>query len=79
MKIKAKWGFIGDAKKLGAESSKVVTGQVFDKVDDEYGHTLIGKGLAEELVGDAKPAKGKTGATGKAPGQNKQTSSTENK
>lgn len=54
MKIKAKWGFIGDAEKLKAESSRVKAGQVFDDVDDEYAHTLIGKGLVEEFDGKAK-------------------------
>lgn len=54
MKIKAKWGFIGDAAKLKAESSRVKAGQVFNDVDDEYAHILIGKGLAEEFTGKAK-------------------------
>lgn len=55
MKIKAKWGFIGDAVKLGAESAKVKAGQEFEDVDDEYAHILIGKGLAEEVTDKAKP------------------------
>ena len=62
MKIKAKWGFIGDAKKLGTDSSKVKAGQVLDKVDAEYGHTLIGKGLAEEITGETKPKANKQAA-----------------
>lgn len=48
MKIKALWGFHGDASKLKAETSRVVRGQEFD-VSDEYGHALIGQGLAEEV------------------------------
>ncbi|WP_217477317.1 DUF7302 family protein [Stutzerimonas stutzeri] len=58
MKIKAKWGFIGNARLLGVASAKVVAGQVFDDVDDEYAHTLIGKGLAQPAVDEA-PAKPK--------------------
>lgn len=54
MKIKAKWGFVGDAAKLKADSAKVKAGQVFEDVDDEYAHILIGKGLAEEFDGKAK-------------------------
>ncbi|MCT5586652.1 hypothetical protein LZL78_31635 [Pseudomonas aeruginosa] len=50
MKIKAKWGFVGDAVKLGAESAKVKAGQEFEDVDDEYAHILIGKGLAVEVA-----------------------------
>lgn len=55
MKIKALWGFIGDAKKLGADSAKVKAGQVFEDADDEYAQTLIGKGLAEEVGAATKP------------------------
>ena len=55
MKIKAKWGFIGNALLLGAQSSKVTAGQTFDNVDEEYGHTLVGKGLAEQASDEAKP------------------------
>lgn len=55
MKIKALWGFVGDAKQLGGDSAKVKAGQVFDGVNDEYAHTLIGKGLAVELGADDKP------------------------
>ncbi|MCW8156620.1 hypothetical protein D7243_10485 [Stutzerimonas stutzeri] len=61
MKIKAKWGFIGNARLLGVASAKVVAGQVFGDVDDEYAHTLIGKGLAEP-VADESPAKPKPAA-----------------
>jgi len=53
MKIKAKWGFIGDAKKLGADTGVVKAGQTFD-ADDEYAHVLIGKGLVEQVGGKAK-------------------------
>lgn len=53
MKIKALWGFIGDAQKLGAISAAVKAGQVFEDAEAEYAHTLIGKGLAEEF--DGKP------------------------
>lgn len=67
MKIKAKWGFVGDPAKLKADSAKVKAGQVFDDADDEYAHTLIGKGLAEEAPSDAKPKTAK--ATG--PKENK--------
>lgn len=55
MKIKALWGFAGNATLLGADSSHVKAGQVFEEVDDEYGHILIGKGLAEEVDGEGKP------------------------
>ncbi|MEX2902496.1 hypothetical protein AB3967_14285 [Pseudomonas rhodesiae] len=72
MKIKAVWGFVGNAALLGAESSSVKAGQVFDEVDDEYAHTLIGKGLAEEVDAD-----GKTKAT--APKQSKSVAPKENK
>lgn len=66
MKIKALWGFIGNATLLGAESAKVVAGQVFENADDEYGHTLVGKGLVEEVTGKSAAAKGKTEADAKA-------------
>jgi len=72
MKIKAVWGFVGNAALLGAESSLVKAGQVFDEVDDEYGHTLIGKGLAEEVDGE-----GQTKAS--APKQSKAAAPKENK
>jgi hypothetical protein len=75
MKIKAKWGFIGDAEKLKAESSRVKAGQVFEDVDDEYAHTLIGKGLVEEFDGDSKP-KGRKAAAPKSGGS---AASSENK
>ncbi|GEM_PF-728689 len=61
MKIKAQWGFIGNARLLGVASAKVVAGQVIEDVDDEYAHTLIGKGLAQQVVDEASP-KSKTAA-----------------
>jgi uncharacterized protein YaiL (DUF2058 family) len=54
MKISALWGFTGNADLLKAESPKVKRGQVFDDVDDEYAHTLIGKGLVEEVGANGK-------------------------
>ncbi|KAA0997210.1 hypothetical protein FQ192_05470 [Pseudomonas sp. ANT_J12] len=72
MKIKALWGFVGNAILLSADSTSVKAGQVFDDVDDEYAHTLIGKGLAEE-VGDDSNTKSS------APKQTKATSPKENK
>ncbi|AID83539.1 MULTISPECIES: DUF7302 family protein [Pseudomonas] len=62
MKIKALWGFVGDAKKLGAESAQVRAGQVFEEVDDEYAHVLIGKGLAAEVGEQTKPKETKPAA-----------------
>lgn len=55
MKIKAKWGFRGDALKLNAESADVKAGQVFEDVDPEYGHVLVGKGLVVQLHEGAAP------------------------
>lgn len=49
MKIKVLWGFIGDADKLKSDSRQVRKGQVFDDVEAEYAHLLIGKGLAAEV------------------------------
>lgn len=53
MKIKAKWGFIGNAVLLKADGPAVRAGQIFPDVDDEYAHTLIGKGLAEEVKAES--------------------------
>lgn len=72
MKIKALWGFVGNAALLGAESASVKAGQEFDEVDDEYAHTLIGKGLAVELEADGKPKTAK-------PKDNKSAKPNENK
>ncbi|AHG39717.1 hypothetical protein N018_05445 [Pseudomonas syringae CC1557] len=55
MKIKAVWGFVGNAALLGADSTSVKAGVVFDEVDDEYAHVLIGKGLVVEVDADGKP------------------------
>lgn len=54
MHIKALWGFVGNAELLGADSTKVKRGQEFEKADDEYAHTLLGKGLAVEVGDDGK-------------------------
>lgn len=59
MKIKVKWGFRGDAKKLKTDNPNVRAGQTFD-ADEEYAHLLIGKGLAEP-VGKAKADEDKAG------------------
>ncbi|ARA79625.1 hypothetical protein ACDH60_10230 [Pseudomonas ficuserectae] len=66
MKVRALWGFVGDADLLKADSAKVKRGEVFDHVNDEYAHVLIGKGLAVEVGGSA-------------PKENKQVSATEKK
>ncbi|WP_434558025.1 hypothetical protein [Pseudomonas sp. Z4-20] len=55
MKIKALWGFVGNAELLGADSTNVKRGQEFEKADEEYAHTLLGKGLVVELGADGKP------------------------
>lgn len=55
MKIKAEWGFRGDAPKLNAESADVKAGDVFDDVDPEYGHALVGKGLVVQVHEGAAP------------------------
>ena len=52
MKIKARWGFIGDAEKLKSKERQVRRNDVFDGVDSEYAHLLIGKGLAVEIVAE---------------------------
>lgn len=59
MKIKAEWGFRGDAPKLNAESADVKAGDVFDGVDPEYGHALVGKGLVVQVHEGAAPQKTK--------------------
>ncbi len=51
MKIKAIWGFRGDAAKLGAGTGRVRAGDTFTNVEPEYAHSLIGKGLVEEVEG----------------------------
>lgn len=68
MKIKALWGFVGDAKKLRAQSGRVRAGEEFDVSDEEYAHGLIGKGLAVAVDGKAAQAKSTKQA---APKENK--------
>ncbi|WP_236233216.1 hypothetical protein PSGK_18905 [Pseudomonas solani] len=67
MKIKAKWGFIGNPDLLRSDHSRVKAGQEFPDVDDEYAIALIGKGLAEEVKDKAaaKPKETKPAATPK--------------
>ncbi|MBX7275480.1 hypothetical protein K2E96_26795 [Pseudomonas sp. ERGC3:05] len=55
MKVKTLWGFVGNGLLLGADSNKVKAGVVFDEADDEYAHTLVGKGLVVELDANGKP------------------------
>ncbi|MDH0646213.1 hypothetical protein N5D48_05185 [Pseudomonas sp. GD03858] len=52
MKIKILWGFVGNGALLGAETNKIKAGETFEEASDEYAHTLIGKGLAEEVDAD---------------------------
>jgi hypothetical protein len=54
MKIKILWGFVGNGLLLGGDSNKVKAGTAFEEADDEYAHTLIGKGLAVEVDGNGK-------------------------
>jgi len=46
MKVKVLWGFEGDPEKVKVQNGRVSAGQVLDLEDEEYGHQLIGKGLA---------------------------------
>lgn len=55
MKIKILWGFVGNGALLGASSNKIKAGESFDDADDEYAHTLVGKGLAVEVDANGKP------------------------
>lgn len=55
MKIKALWGFRGDAPKLNSPSADVKAGDVLPDVDPEYGHALVGKGLVVQLHEGAAP------------------------
>lgn len=55
MKIKTVWSFAGNGTLLGASSNNVKAGETFDEADDEYAHTLIGKGLAVEVDASGKP------------------------
>lgn len=54
MKIKILWGFVGNGALLGGTSNKIKAGETFDEADDEYAHTLIGKGLAVEVDANGK-------------------------
>lgn len=72
MKIKILWGFVGNGQLLGTESNKVKAGMTFEDADDEYAHTLIGKGLAVELDANGKPRVAKPKNTKPvAPSENK--------
>lgn len=55
MKIKAQWGFRGDAPKLNSPSADVKAGDVFTDVEPEYGHALVGKGLVVQIHEGAAP------------------------
>jgi hypothetical protein len=66
MKVKVLWGFEGDPEKVKTQSGRVSAGQVLELEDEEYGHQLIGKGLA--ALED-----------GTAPKSNKQSKPNENK
>ncbi|MEX2903727.1 hypothetical protein AB3967_20675 [Pseudomonas rhodesiae] len=66
MKIKVLWGFEGDPEKVKVQNGRVSAGQVLELEDEEYGHQLIGKGLA--ALED-----------GTAPKSNKQAKPNENK
>lgn len=55
MKIKTLWGFVGNGALLGADSNNIKANVVFDEADDEYAHTLIGKGLAVEVDASGEP------------------------
>lgn len=53
MKIKVLWGFEGDPEKVKTQNGRVSAGQILDLEDEEYGHQLIGKGLAAPEDGAA--------------------------
>jgi len=67
MKIKAQWGFIGDATRLGHGSGRVRAGEVFDNADGEYAHMLIGKGLVSAVDAEEQPSVDKATAPIKPP------------
>ena len=46
MKVKVLWGFEGDPDKVKVNNGRVSAGEVIELDDEEYGHRLIGKGLA---------------------------------
>lgn len=54
MKIKILWGFVGNGALLGGTTNKIKAGETFDDADDEYAHTLVGKGLAVEADANGK-------------------------
>ena len=56
MEIKVLWGFEGDPEKVKVQNGRVSAGQVLDLEDEEYGHQLIGKGLAALEDGTAPKA-----------------------
>ncbi|MBI6798664.1 hypothetical protein [Pseudomonas syringae] len=72
MKVRAVWSFVGNPALLKADSGRVKRGDVFEDIDSEYAHTLIGKGLVQELGDDGKPkiAKAKESKAAK-PDENK--------
>lgn len=82
MDIKTLWGFRGDAAKLNADSAVVKAGVTFKNVEEEYGHILIGKGLAVRVDG-VTPKEDKqtapSAATKAGPGANKQAKPSEAK
>lgn len=61
MKVKALWGFVG-------QDGRVLKGQELE-VSNEYGHSLIGRGLAQEVKTKAEPKADATKQTG--PKENK--------
>ncbi|MBI6684555.1 hypothetical protein YA0697_22880 [Pseudomonas viridiflava] len=54
MKIRASWGFKGLEDELNNGTGQARAGDEFD-VSDDYGHSLVGKGLAVEVDGKAAP------------------------
>ncbi|BBI43972.1 hypothetical protein [Pseudomonas syringae] len=54
MKVRALWGFKGIQAELKNATGQARAGEEFD-VSDEYGHTLVGKGLAAEVDGKTAP------------------------
>lgn len=54
MKIRALWGFVGNVDELKNQAGTARAGEEFT-VGDEYGHALVGKGLAVEVDGKTAP------------------------
>ena len=48
MKVKVLWGFEGDPDKVKVNNGRVSAGEIIELDDEEYGHRLIGKGLAAD-------------------------------